>query len=524
MLRAKYKLLIPNFMNTISTIRTRIWNFFKFIELLLLILFLELIIIVFYYGYQVDIFTTLLAFLLLVDGFYLGIHIFRRPHRHNTLRFDPDKLTIVIACYNGEDILEETIRQASLHVPRNQIIVVSDCSTDQTPTVARNCGVRVIDNKRNLQKALSISNAMKYVHTPYVLILDDDTLIGETFIPTSLLDEGYRGVAFKVLPVAEDSLINKLQCFEYERSMCFGKELRGSVGGVGNISGAIGLYHTKDLRDQVTKHSGQFSGEDQQRTSLVHLETDGKGVTYTDSAVYTIAPDSIRTVYKQRAYRWNLQGELFIINLRMLVRRDVHFLLKMENLMDIYLFFTDPLRILGFWLLLFQPTRFLAMYGFYILLSVLAWIKIGRKAPLWIVPFYPLYGQIDSFGRVVARFYWFKVKYQYFFKHQYQDMVPERSLAIEYTITSTLSVLILGVSLFTLVGHLINFNGPVVRVVIVALVSCILFAARWANVRYDNTIPEHPARQVAASQTVLAPETVRAGGLGKYRYRIRDFV
>jgi hypothetical protein len=162
----------------------------------------------------------------------------------------------------------------------------------------------------------------------------------------------------------------------------------------------------------------------------------------------------------------------------------------------------------------------MAMYGFYLLLAVATWFKIGRKVPLWTMLVFPLYSQIDSLGRIVARFYGFKVKYQYFFKHQYQNLVPERSLSIEYGFTSVLSILILLVSMFTLVGHMIDLNAPVIRMIIVGLASCILFAARWANVRYDNTIPEQPRRR----NSIPATQTVRAGGLGKYRYRLRDFI
>lgn len=128
-------------------------------------------------------------------------------------------LTIVIPTYNGGDVLKETIKQAHKHVRLDQIIVVSDASTDNTAEIARRAGVRVIVNKRNLQKARSINAAMPHVRTPYVLLLDDDTLIGETFIPTSLLDEGYTAVAFNVMPLKEDRYLTNSSALNIE-SVC----------------------------------------------------------------------------------------------------------------------------------------------------------------------------------------------------------------------------------------------------------------------------------------------------------------
>ena len=233
---------------------------------------------------------------LLTDFLYLSLHLFRRGVNHSDLSFDPTKLTIIIACYNGEDIIKETIDNALVHVNRNQIIVASDSSTDRTAKTAANLGVRAYENKRNVNKAFTISNIVRHVETPYVLILDDDTLIGKTFIPTSLLDDGYSAVSFNVMPVAENTIVNKLQTFEYRKSMFLSKYLRARTGTVGNISGAIGLYRTEDLRHQSTRHSGQFGGEDEQRTALLHIYTKGKGVTYTDSLVETKAPPHFQGV------------------------------------------------------------------------------------------------------------------------------------------------------------------------------------------------------------------------------------
>lgn len=376
----------------------------------------------------------------ITDALFVFIHLPRKQVKHKNLSFDPSKLTIIIACYNGEEIVGETIRQAAMHVPKDQILVISDASTDNTAEVARSHGVRVHENTENLNKAFSISAAIHKIETPYVLILDDDTLIGNTFIPTSLLDNGYSAVAFNVMPIETGALLNKLQIFEYRKSMLMGKSLRGSAGAVGNISGAIGLYRTEDLINQVDKHSGQFGGEDQQRTALVHLEGAlGGGVTFTDNTVETLAPATWKSFSKQRSMRWNLSlPELFVMYMKILVDPRFHFLLKAEKAYQMYLLMTDPLRMLFFWTIFVYPLQAAILYVFYTCLVIAVWVKIGRKDPFHVVLIYPLFSMYESICRFVAHFYWFRIKYRYLVEKKYHRRVSGRNLVLEYSAVAVL--------------------------------------------------------------------------------------
>lgn len=378
---------------------------------------------------------SFLLITVLTDILYLALHLFRKPVRHSSLRFDPSKLTIIIACYNGEGIIGETIENALVHVPPQQIIVVSDASTDNTAKTAYAYGVRVYVNRRNINKAFSISQVMRYVDTRYVLILDDDTLIGKTFIPTSLLDEGYSAVAFNVMPQQTATLWNKLQRFEYRKSMFFSKSLRASAGAIGNISGAIGLYRTADLKYQSKIHSGQFGGEDQQRTALVHIYGNGKGVTYTNAVVETKTPNSLRSLFRQRAFRWNLSlPELFSIYWRIILNPKHHYLLKIDKAYQIFLYTTDPIRVALLWMTLLYPYKALIMYIAYLFLTIATWIRLGRKDSFGIILIFPFYRQAETLCRLIAHFYWFKIKYIYVFRERFQRLVTKRRVVFEYAI------------------------------------------------------------------------------------------
>lgn len=386
---------------------------------------------------------------LLTDGIFLLFHLPRKPVRHSKLTFDSKKLTIVIACYNGQDVISNTLKDALKQVKANQIIVVSDASTDNTVQIAKKFGVKVIENERNLNKGFSISRAMQYVKTPYVLILDDDTLIGKTFIPTSLLDNGYDAVAFNVMPIPTGSLLNKLQTFEYRRSMYIGKSLRGSVGAVGNVSGAIGLYKTSDLITQAKRHSGQYGGEDQQRTAFVHLKGSGKGVTFIDSEVLTKAPNNLKQFIRQRSLRWNMSlPELFVLNFRILINPKLHYLLKAEKAYKIYLLITDPIKLLYFWIVIFYPIRAGIMYIYYLITAIIVWFKTGKKDSFWLLFIYPLFSAVKTVARFVAELNWLKVKYRYVFKMKYHQLAPERKLLFEYLVVCILLIFIWGMSAY----------------------------------------------------------------------------
>lgn len=435
--------IIPPLRRIFYKIRAIILGFVRWIKQMTLsaiILGVLLFIVVNFYIFSsiVTLNSFFYAFLLLsilTDGLFLLLHLPRRSSsRKKENTFDPKKLTVVIACHNGEDVIAETIKNAAVHVPLNQIIVVSDASTDGTTEVARATGARVIVNKENLHKVGSINAAMKYVDTPYVLILDDDTLIGETFIPTSLLDEGYTAVAFNVMPVEENTLLNELQRFEYRGTMQMGKNLRSKTGAIGNISGAIGLYRTADLRKQITMHSGQFAGEDEQRTLLAHMYGQGKGITYTDSLVLTHAPDTYLSLFRQRAFSWCISTpELFTLYWRVILSHRFHYLLKTEKAYLLYIYLTEPLRLLFLWSLFIRPRHLLIAYVFYLTLNLLIWMRLGFKDTFRSVILSPVYTLGLTAGRFIGYFYWLKVKARYLIGKKHRD-VSDRWLLMEYTV------------------------------------------------------------------------------------------
>ncbi len=411
----------------------------------------------------VDPLLMVILFALMTDGVMLLFNAARSTKKNlhkEKEKFDPSLVTCIIACYNGADVIGETLRQVKMHLPADQIIVVSDKSTDNTAEVARKAGVKVIENEKNMNKALSISRAVEMVETPLVLIMDDDVYIKDVFLPTSLITEkGYRAVSFNVMPRPTGKIVNALQIFEYRKSMFFSKALRSRVGAVSNVSGAIGLFLKEDLEIQRTIHSGQFGGEDQQRTMFSHIlpkkfgQSANRGVTYYPSTVYTDVPDSWRAFFKQRSFSWGMATHETLVPSLRIIWSDGHFLLKLDRAYLIFIFLTEPIRIMLFPILLFHPHILALLIAVYFFLENIAWFRLGRKDPYWVVLASPLFNLVKLVTRFIAYFYWFRVKYDYFKKRLHRYIVSRR-LVFEYALTSLLTIITVSASIYLAVHNI----------------------------------------------------------------------
>lgn len=313
------------------------------------------------------------------------------------------KVTVVIPTKNGENVLGDTIKDLLKRFPKDRIIIASNGSTDKTCELARKYGVIVVEILEGVGKVRAINMVMDKVQTPYTLILDDDTLIGKAKIPTKALDNGYEGVAFRVVPQIEN-WVSKIQMYEYRKSMDIGKLFHNRKATVQNISGAIGLFHTKELIRQIQIHTGEFSGEDLQRTLLIHLSKNSKGVVISDSVIVTKAPSSLKLLYLQRVYGWN-PGLLSNLSnyFKLLFYRRTPFTLRYDAFYNSFLVvMCDILRLVALPIIVFYPWYFVVLYFIYIAIEVIPYFATGRQDPFWVILIYPFYGLFSFLTRIIS--------------------------------------------------------------------------------------------------------------------------
>ncbi len=99
--------------------------------------------------------------------------------------FEPE-VSLVIAAYNEEDVIEEKIKNClELDYPKGKlhIIFVADGSNDQTTTViGRYAGIELLFRPERLGKVAAINRAMQYIKTPFVVFCDANTFLNKESI------------------------------------------------------------------------------------------------------------------------------------------------------------------------------------------------------------------------------------------------------------------------------------------------------------------------------------------------------
>ncbi len=232
------------------------------------------------------------------------------------LRFDLDfpALTVVIACFNEEKTIEETIDYAvSQEYPGElKVLVADDGSTDRTAELARNRGRDAKDPKVSVVtfphggKANTLTAALDHVSTPLMSTVDADTLL----MPDSL-----RRLVARLLISPQDTVavagavfvrnsrqnfITRAQEWDYFLGIASVKRQQGLFQGTMVAQGAFSVYRTAALK-RVGGWPDRI-GEDIVLTW--GLMRDGGRVGYERTAIaFTSAPDDVRGFARQRR-RW----------------------------------------------------------------------------------------------------------------------------------------------------------------------------------------------------------------------------
>ncbi|MEM2914649.1 MAG: glycosyltransferase family 2 protein, partial [Candidatus Bathyarchaeia archaeon] len=102
--------------------------------------------------------------------------------------FDNSTITAIVPAFNEEKSIGKTLESLLNQTKKlEQIIVVDDGSTDRTSEVVENFrNVTLIKNHRRIGKAESINRVLELISTDFVIIVDADTVLEESFAEKSL--------------------------------------------------------------------------------------------------------------------------------------------------------------------------------------------------------------------------------------------------------------------------------------------------------------------------------------------------
>ena len=225
-------------------------------------------------------------------------------------------LSIVVPCYNGAKNIASTI-QGLLDSDYNQlkkIIVVDDCSTDNSYEIMKEYAAKYPDKVLAVQTPKNTGNAAgaknygaKFVKTELIGFTDDDSSPEKEAIRYMIGffdDKKVGAVTSTVLVQNRDKFVLKLQSIEY-KVIKFSRKLLEFLDAIYVTPGPLGIYR-KSAFDKVNGFDEKNITEDIEITW--HLQYKGYKIKMAvPSRVYSVAPDKIKDWVKQRN-RWNIGG------------------------------------------------------------------------------------------------------------------------------------------------------------------------------------------------------------------------
>jgi poly-beta-1,6-N-acetyl-D-glucosamine synthase len=217
------------------------------------------------------------------------------------------QVTVIVPAYNEGESLADTILslKAQTTAPYD-IIVVDDCSTDDTDDVATRFGATVIRPPRNTgSKAGAQTFALSHVDTPFVIAVDADTTLAPDAIERLLAafdNPEVVAACGMVIPRRVHTVWERGRYVEYLFAFTFYKRIQDLFGAPLIASGCFSMYRTSALR-AVGGWSNRTLAEDMDLTWTFHQKQ--QKVRFVPGAVcWPLEPHNLRFLNMQLR-RWS---------------------------------------------------------------------------------------------------------------------------------------------------------------------------------------------------------------------------
>lgn len=242
-------------------------------------------------------------------GFISTLFVTLRTERDDK-RHVPGQVSVIIAGHNEQDSIERCV--LSLHEqsrPPEQIIVVSDGSTDRMPEKLRDLQRRgLIQEAHCVQmrggKSAGVNLAAGRATGDFVVNVDCDCTFDRHAlrdIIAPFADPKIGAVAGNIVvrnPMA--SLVTACQAIEYMISISQGKRAANLTDSMTCVSGAFGAFR----RNALERVGGLYAGGGEDLDVILRLRTAHfKTVFAADAICYTDVPETLMALTRQR-FRW----------------------------------------------------------------------------------------------------------------------------------------------------------------------------------------------------------------------------
>ncbi len=263
---------------------------------------------------------------------------FRRNQEDVQMRMEAPYplVSILVPCFAEEDTINGTIEALlALDYPNFEIIVVNDCSPDNTVVEVRkflhDARVRLLNKTVNEGKAMGLNDALPLCRGEILLIIDADIIVSPQLLRNVVPHfQGTRVAAVTGNPRVRNrnSLLQHLQAIEFSSIVSMQRRAQRVLGRILTVSGAVFAVRRTALLD-VGGFSPQMATEDMDLAWRLQMKF--WDIRYEPRAVVWMqVPLSIRELWKQRR-RW-AQG----LAQALARHREIPFRWKMRRMWPIY--------------------------------------------------------------------------------------------------------------------------------------------------------------------------------------------
>jgi biofilm PGA synthesis N-glycosyltransferase PgaC len=215
-------------------------------------------------------------------------------------------VTVVIPAYNEEECIWNTIQSIRAQTyPIREIIVVDDCSSDDTGEIARSLGATVIRlDKNSGTKSRAVNIAVPRIDSSLFVVIDADTILDpraiEKLVPHLSDGETLSACGF-VIPQVRKTIWERARTVEYLYGLGLFKEAQDHMSSPLVSSGCLSAFN----RSIFNKLGGFPEGNIAEDMALTWLGLiRGYNVKYISDAICYPKEPANWLQYKRQVLRW----------------------------------------------------------------------------------------------------------------------------------------------------------------------------------------------------------------------------
>jgi cellulose synthase/poly-beta-1,6-N-acetylglucosamine synthase-like glycosyltransferase len=219
-------------------------------------------------------------------------------------------VTVIVSCWNEDKTIYKTVRSLmDIDYPKEKlkIFLIDDGSTDNTWNLIKRFAKYPnisIFHKENGGKHTAINLGLEHVETEFVACLDADSFIHPQaltrMIQCFLENKDIMAVIPATIIHNPKNFTQSIQGIEYFGAI-FIKKMLGFLNGLNVTPGTLPIYR-REVFDRLGGFRKAHNAEDTEIALRMHQNN--LRIDYChDAYVYTVPPDSLRKLYKQRL-RW----------------------------------------------------------------------------------------------------------------------------------------------------------------------------------------------------------------------------